>query len=443
MNAASAAWADEALGRVLDRVAVTRSEVGPRFPLYADPVTGRWTSTRRGSWTGGFWAGLLCLRARRTGHADDRDAAAACTRALTGWADADTATRGLILWYGTALAGRGDPDAAELRVRGARSCLAAFDPALGLVPWGDAFGGDRAQARTDGLPGMLQLLSAAGEKGLTAAAAHLDRHLRLCLPADPADPVRPAWHQHAQTPDAHTSTAPPVPRGEARDGEAREGAAREGAAREGAAARHAGSWRPSAEPAPGWSRGEAWLVLAVGDALTHPQAGCARGDAVAPGGRSRHEELARAAGRLADGLLTGPLVPPARAAHPPGPVDTSAAAIGAVALLKLAGAPLPDAARYRERAVAVLHRLTTAHLTPTAAPPPPAASRVRPAEPVAAAQPVPPVPPAGGGRPAGMLLDGCYDADRGLATRHELVWGDFFLALGLAALTGLVDLREV
>jgi unsaturated chondroitin disaccharide hydrolase len=42
-----------------------------------------------------------------------------------------------------------------------------------------------------------------------------------------------------------------------------------------------------------------------------------------------------------------------------------------------------------------------------------------------------------------MLLDGCYDAHGGTAVRHELVWGDFFLALGLAALLGRADLRRV
>jgi hypothetical protein len=35
-------------------------------------------------------------------------------------------------------------------------------------------------------------------------------------------------------------------------------------------------------------------------------------------------------------------------------------------------------------------------------------------------------------RPAGMLLEGCYDHGQGIAIRHELVWGDFFLALALA-----------
>ena len=62
-----------------------------------------------------------------------------------------------------------------------------------------------------------------------------------------------------------------------------------------------------------------------------------------------------------------------------------------------------EAARLRERAVAVLRELVTAHLR------------------------------------EGRLLDGCYDVEHGVATRHELVWGDFFLAVGLAILTGVID----
>ncbi|WP_178390998.1 hypothetical protein [Streptomyces uncialis] len=114
------------------------------------------------------------------------------------------------------------------------------------------------------------------------------------------------------------------------------------------------------------------------------------------------------------GVLTGPLVPYADTDRPDGPLDTSAAAITAVALLKLARVPGPHARTYARRAGAILERLVRDHL-----------SEPRP------------------GRPAGMLLDGCYDAPRGLAVRHELVWGDFFLALALAALTGAADLTQV
>ncbi|MFF3243288.1 sugar ABC transporter permease [Streptomyces sp. NPDC002870] len=302
-------WAEPALATVLDRVAVTRAEVGDRFPLFADPDSGRWTTTRRGSWTGGFWAGLLWLRARHTGDEDDRNAATECTARLADWVAADTATRGLILWYGTALAD--DPGAAALRDRAAHACLDAFDAELGLIPWGSAFGGPRLVARADAVPGMVPLLAPVDRK---AAEAHLRTHLELC-----------------------------------------------------------------AGPPPGWSRGRAWLLLATADALHHLDV----------------PDLHDTAAELTDCRL----VPPADDGRPEGPLDTSAAAITAVALLKLGR---------RERAVAILEELVRVHLSGN-----------------------------------GALLDGCYDLGEGIATRHELVWGDFFLAFGLAVLTGLAGSYDV
>ncbi|MFJ7590638.1 sugar ABC transporter permease [Streptomyces sp. NPDC097617] len=348
-----------ALAAVMERVAVTAEAVGPRFPLYADPDDGRWTTTGRGSWTGGFWAGLLRLRARYTGDEADRRAAVVCTARLTPWAAADTATRGLILWYGTAPADD-DAEAAALRARAARALLSAHDRELGLVPWGGALGGPRLLARVDGVPGTVPLLAGAGPLGVAAAAAHLRHHLDLCLGAEPAT-LRPALRFE---PGA--------------------------------------GWQPCADPPPGWSRGRAWLLLAVADALLRP-------DLAAAASPARLDEAVE--------LLLGQdgfLVPAADAARPDGPLDTSAAAITAVALLKLARVPGPRAASCAERAEAILGRLVVSHLSGE-----------------------------GSGRPPGMLLDGCYDAGKGLAVRHELVWGDFFLALGLAALHGIVDITQV
>ncbi|MET9052081.1 sugar ABC transporter permease [Streptomyces bacillaris] len=355
-----------ALEAVLGRVTVTEAEVGERFPLYAEPGDGRWTTTARGSWTGGFWAGLLWLRARATGRAADRLAAARCTARLAPWVEADTATRGLILWYGTAPA-FDTPEADELRARAGRACLAAFDPRAGIVPWGAAFGGPRLLARADAVPGLVPLLSGAGGDGAAAGAAHLERHLGLFLgQAETGGDrrPRPAWQFDA-----------------------------------------AGGWQPRTDPAPGWSRGEAWMLLAVADALLDP---------AVPGARA--ERLARDAGRLLDrtGALTGPMVPAADTCVPRGVPDTSAAAITAVALLKLAQTGARWSKECAARAEAVLDRLAGKHLTGP-----------------------------GAGRPAGMLLDGCYDAAKGLAVRHELIWGDFFLALGLAVRDGLVDVTRV
>ncbi|MGW2015082.1 sugar ABC transporter permease [Streptomyces sp. NPDC001927] len=340
-------WASEALGAVLDRVAVSHAEVGARFPLFADPGTGRWTTTGRGSWTGGFWAGLLWLRARGTGDERDRAAAVECTARLAPWAEADTATRGLILWYGTALADR-DPGADALRARAARACLRDFDPELRLVPWGDALGGPRLLARADGVPGLVPLLAT---ENATAADAHLRSHLDLCVHG-PGGP-RPAWQWDTAT-----------------------------------------GWQPCEDPPPDWARGRAWLLLAVADALPAAQSSAAA--------QPVHEAL-----ELLLPHPDEPLVPPAHAGLGDGPLDTSAAAITAVALAKLALLRDSRSAWYAERARDVLQRLVSAHLAD------------------------------------GRLLDGCYDAGSGTAVRHQLVWGDFFLALGLAALTGLVDLTAV
>ncbi|WP_326613398.1 sugar ABC transporter permease [Streptomyces scopuliridis] len=359
-------WAGQAFAAVIDRVTVTEAEVGTRFPLYAEPGDGRWTTTARGSWTGGFWAGLLWLRARRTRSEGDRLAAARCTARLAPWVEADTATRGLIFWYGTAPA-CGTAEAAALRARAARACLASYDPESGIVPWGAAFGGSRLLARADGVPGLVPLLAGAGGEGPAVAAAHLNRHLDLFLDTEGVgndSRPRPAWQFDPAT-----------------------------------------GWHPCDTPAPGWSRGEAWMLLAVADALLRWEVT-----------DRRPERLTLAADQLLarTEVLTGPIVPPDDASRPQGAVDTSAAAITAVALLKLARAWEPRAEVCSRRAVAILNHLVEAHLTGP-----------------------------GSGRPAGMLLDGCYDGAKGLAVRHELIWGDFFLALGLAALNDLVDITRV
>ncbi|MGI5256034.1 sugar ABC transporter permease [Streptomyces angustmyceticus] len=352
-------WAEDALAAVWRRTRETEAQVGARFPLYADPGTGVWRSTSKGSWTGGFWAGLLWLRALDSGAARERQAAVACTGRLAHWVGQDTATRGLIFWYGTALAAGPGEDGAAARLgdRAARACLAAYDAERGLVPWGDAFGGPRLVARADAVPGLVPLLAGRGPDGADAAWAQLTRQLTLSLAEHPP---RPAWRA---APD--------------------------------------GTWTACSEPAPGWSRTVPWLLLAVVDGLHF----------LGQQRQQRRQGLWEAAeGLVGPRLGAGvPLVPRAYDGRPDGPVDTSAAAIEAVALLKLA-ALLRAVGRAEEawppgrRARRILHRLSTAHLS------------------------------ADGG-----LTEGCYDADRGLAPCHELIWGDFFLAAGLAMLTGRTD----
>src|SRR5437870_645429 len=59
----------QAIDRMLARVQDTMVRVKEGFPHWADPETGRWTTTPDGDWTGGYWIGMLWLAATATGDA--------------------------------------------------------------------------------------------------------------------------------------------------------------------------------------------------------------------------------------------------------------------------------------------------------------------------------------------------------------------------------------
>ncbi|GAB2680356.1 hypothetical protein [Kribbella swartbergensis] len=98
--------------------------------------------------------------------------------------------------------------------------------------------------------------------------------------------------------------------------------------------------------------------------------------------------------------------------------DTSAAAIAAAAFLKLSAleSDAVRSAKYRRTALATIRTLVNRHLTPLT---------------------------PGDLRPAGMLVDSCYNKRIGLATRNELIWGDYFLLEALSVLTGQLHPLEV
>ncbi|GIH23642.1 hypothetical protein Aph01nite_19520 [Acrocarpospora phusangensis] len=330
-------WAESTLAGILDRAARTEDMLAGRWPLYADPATGEWRTTSRGSWTGGFWAGLLWLRARYGGDPADRDVARHRTEALRPWLTADTATRGLIFWYGTALS-----DATALRDEAAAACARAYDPALGIVPWGTAFGGPGDLARVDAAPGLIPLL-AHTPGGAGIARAHLERQVTLTT-GDPDLP--PAWRPAPLDRQVTLTTgAPGLPP---------------------ARRPRTNGWTRHPDPPAGWSRTPSWLALAV----------------------AGHEDLARR-------VLRHPVVAARFDVGAAAPGDTSATAIDAVAALHLAPA---HGSWLRARGEELLAGLVSGHVR------------------------------------QGRLLGGCYDQANGVASRHELVWGDFFLALGLAAL---------
>ena len=173
-----------ALGSLLHRIAVIERDVGDRFPLYADPADGRWTTTRRGSWTGGFWAGLLWLRASLSGAAADHETALAWSQRLLPRVGDDTDTRAMTFWYcaGTPHRWTVDPRAAAVALAGAEAVAASALPGSGIVAVGTAFSDGPPRIGIDALAATVALLDHAGMPD--AAAVHARGAAALLVDAD-------------------------------------------------------------------------------------------------------------------------------------------------------------------------------------------------------------------------------------------------------------------
>ncbi|MFI7502184.1 sugar ABC transporter permease [Streptomyces sp. NPDC049687] len=376
---------ENAVALMLQRISTTAEEVQDRFPLYADPADGRWTTTRRGSWTGGFWAGLLWLAAeteatdgcrtfpqtadglpvRRQRPADSLRRAQEVTGRLRDRARDDTDTRALTFWYGAAQGHLrcADSAAASVAAEGAAALADAAHPRYGVVPAGAALGrGARGaeELTVDSAAAVIALLAWAGREFGQAswediARRHAAAVRDLCL---------------------------------ATDGGVRAGVRLDDA--------------PGEAPAGEWARGQAWGMLALTTAARTV-------DRDGPAQDGGYREAALLA---ADFWLerTGGVVPPWSFRDRDGVRDTSAAAIAAEALLGLADVvPGPRGSALRGAAIRLLGLLVSGHLTTGGTGSP-------------------------DGPPAGMLLDGCYDMASGTAVAHELIWGDYFLLSALKRL---------
>jgi unsaturated chondroitin disaccharide hydrolase len=127
-----------AIDRVLLRIQDTNAQVKDAFPHWADPDTGRWTTTPDGDWTGGYWIGMLWLAATTTGEARYREQAAAWAERLRPRVEGETVFKSFPLYYGAALGAilHGAAGPRELAVQTARSLTRLYAPALKLVPLG-------------------------------------------------------------------------------------------------------------------------------------------------------------------------------------------------------------------------------------------------------------------------------------------------------------------
>lgn len=363
-----------ALDRMLTRIETTLAgdEVG--FPHVADPATGRWTRTADGDWSAGFWPGLLWLAAARNGEDHLRRAAASWAERLRPRARSESAYRGVIFWYGAAIGARlhGDQVARAVALEGALGLARTYNPVARVIALGreaEAFGElGRGHAGVGTVAGGAPLLFwAASEIGDTRldglAASHAERHVELCVRDDSSVSQMAAFD-----PETGRLLRRYTYKGLREDST--------------------------------WARAQAWAMLGFAQAA-----------------RSR-PALQDVAIRVADWWLDhvpadgvsfwdfdDPDIP--RALR-----DTSATAIAAAALLKLAHLLSGDQRqRYQAAAEAAVDALVAQHLTP-----------VDPED----------------ARPPGILADGCDDGRNGLATRHELVWGDYFLFECLCVLEGEV-----
>ncbi len=214
-----------ALFKQLDSIS---RQCGEQFPLYRLPRERKWKLSRRGSWLGGFWAGLWWRRAAYTELSEDLDQAAFWSRQLVAQLDEPSLNRSFVFWYGAAFGGRlaQDPSARELALRAADTLARDYRPDIGGWPLGPGMGGGdsgHATLNIDALAPTLALMHLQGDADQRDMARS---HLELCLRTLRGE--NGAWASHARLDE---------------DGSVSRG------------------------PAGEWARGQAWAMLGLAEAV--------------------------------------------------------------------------------------------------------------------------------------------------------------------------------
>lgn len=369
MTTPDAAHWQAGFDRLLARIDSTGTSVKDGFPHLGDPVTGRWTTSPAGDWTGGFWNGLCWLAAHGTGRERYREWALAWAERLCPRATSDTVFRGFLFYYGALLGAvlLGDARAREIALLGARGWAPSFNAKAGCFPLGaeaeEASDVGHGEANVDTVQGAALLVWAAGEAGeprwREMAVSHARRHIEFCVREDGSV---------CQSASFDPTTGRMLRR-----------------------YTHKGIRDDST-----WARAQAWAI--VGYTLMHRWTG--EPDFLEVARRTADWWLAHVpADHVAYWDFDDPAIPDTHR-------DTSATAIVAASLLKLAALE-PDRAgarRYRSVAEATVRALVERHLDER-----------------------------------GILGDGCYNRRIGLATRNELIWGSYYLFEALSVLTGRLE----
>jgi unsaturated chondroitin disaccharide hydrolase len=362
-----------ALDQMVNRMDAMGPQLRGAFPHYADPVRGEWTTTPDGDWTGGFWPGMCWLAAKSTGGARYRRWAGEWVERLRPRAASDTAFRGFLFYYGAVLGDVlfRDPKARAIALEAARQWVKTYNLNAGCFPLGTA-----AEEASDVGPGEASVDTVQGAALLVWAAAatnepawrnlavfHARRHIEFCIRADGSvcqsasfDPLTGALKRRYT---------------------------------------HKGFTDEST-----WARAQAWAIL--GYALMHQWTGEA--DFLEVAQRTADWWIAHVpVGRVAYWDFDAPVTPDTE--H-----DTSATAITAAALLKLAAAVKNEQKRkeYRAAAEATARALVEGYLDAR-----------------------------------GILDRGCYSKRSNLATRNELIWGSYYLFEALHVLAAKLEPAKI
>lgn len=325
------------------------------FPVFSPQAEDRWLVSEGGSWLGGFWAALSWLKANITRADNDRDQAQGICQRLSAKLDEDTINRSLIYWYGAGLGviWFNDDQAGELVERAADALVSSYQEDLACMPLGSAQGGGkegRQRINIDALAATIQLLGRSQKQmHQKVLRQHADTLIGVLAGHNGA------YHAHAQFKDGHFQT-----QGQAGD----------------------------------WSRGQAWMMLA----------------------------LSRAAERWGEPYLTQALqafeywrqsrspLPLNRLSQPEAWLDPSAAVIAALAMLSLADS-VPDGEQWRHQAYRQISDVLQSRYF------------------IGLDQK---------NEQAGIFWGCCYKTKND-EEMVESIWGSFLLSAALAALLGRID----
>jgi unsaturated chondroitin disaccharide hydrolase len=375
-------WSDGSR-RMLGRIEDTARRVESGFPNFADPQTGEWTTSPQGDWTGGHWVGELWLARRVTDEERYGEWATKWCEALRPRATSNTVFRSFLFYYGAALGDilLDDRRARDVALEGAQGLMNLYNPNAAVIPLGT-----EAEEASD-----------VGDEETSIDAVGSICALFGWASEKTGDPsFRDVAAQHAQRhieycvrDDASVCQSASFDPG---TGEVVRRYSHKGYSEDST-----------------WARAQAWGMLAFTlSARWMPE----------------HEECLKTALRVADWWLEH--VPQDRVAFwdfadpaiPEVERDTSATAIAAASLLKLSEL-VPDGdlkSRYEGAARGTVRALAEGYLTPAA----PDDSRV-----------------------PGILTEGCYNKHIDLATKSELIWGDYYLFEALQVLAGNIKATEV